>query len=96
MPHNRRFKDPEDHAKFLVWHKVRQQAQWRGETWQLTPEEFIAVWGNQWQFRGRGRTDLCMTRRDPQLPWQWDNCEIITRLTQFRRTGQRRRQQHHD
>lgn len=92
MPRERRFPDPSDHEKFLVWHKARQQAMYRGEQWQLTPEEFIAVWGQQWQFRGRGRTDLCMTRRDNRYPWNLDNCEIITRLTQFRRVGLQRRQ----
>jgi hypothetical protein len=87
----RRFPDPQDHEKFLVWHKARQQAIFRKESWQLTPEEFISIWGAQWPLRGRHRTDLCMTRRDPQLPWRLDNCEIVTRLTQLRRTGLQRR-----
>lgn len=96
MPHVRRFQDPQDHAKFLVWHKARQQALFRGETWLLSPEDFIAVWGDKWQFRGRHRLDLCLTRQDPTQPWQLSNCEIITRLTQFRRTGARRRAQRSD
>lgn len=71
--------DPVRHAQYRAWVQQRNQAQWRGELWDLEFETWIAIWGDQWPLRGRGTDQLCMTRRDWQQPWSEHNAEIVTR-----------------
>jgi hypothetical protein len=71
--------DPELRRKFQVWGQSRNQARWRGEPWELTLDQFIDIWGADWHLRGRCRGSMCMTRRDPALPWRADNTELVTR-----------------
>lgn len=90
----RRFPDDHDNEVFKVWHKHRQQALFRCEEYALPPEDFIALWPKKlWEQRGRSRNSLCLIRIDDALPWRRDNCAVISRLEQLRRTNKRRKDQ---
>jgi hypothetical protein len=71
--------DPVVHKKYQAWLQQRNQAQWRGETWNLTFVEWQTLWGENWPNRGRERGCYCMTRRNHDLPWDTVNAQVITR-----------------
>lgn len=71
--------DPEQHRRYLIWLQQRNQAQWRGEIWHLSFEEWLKAWGDRFDQRGRSSTSLCLTRRDATLPWSAGNVHVITR-----------------
>ena len=73
------------HSQFVAWGRARAQAVFRHEPWQLTFDDFVQVWGTRWPERGRGRDQLCMTRRAPDLPWSASTVELITRAEHNRR-----------
>jgi hypothetical protein len=52
----------------------------------LTFEQWQQLWAGSWHLRGRSAHNLCVTRRDFDLPWSLDNCVLLTR----RQHGQRR------
>lgn len=89
----RRFPDDYENQLFKVWHKHRQQARFRNEDYDLTPEDFIALWPKKlWAKRGRSRNSLCLVRVDLALPWSKQNCAVISRLEQLRTTNKRRKE----
>lgn len=71
--------NPDQHRRYLAFVQQRNQARWRGEVWQLTFEQWLALWGDRFDRRGRRTWDLCLTRRDYHQPWTLDNAEVITR-----------------
>lgn len=73
--------DPEEHRKYRVYIQQKNQAQWRGEGWAISFEQWKQLWdqSGQWHNRGRQRDCYCMTRRDVDVTWQPDNVMIITR-----------------
>lgn len=83
--------DPVAHDRYVAYNRSRAQAQWRGEQWLLTREQFDRVWGEAWSRRGRASDDLCMTRCDPNLPWSEHNVELISRGEHTRRAARARR-----
>lgn len=83
--------NPELHRMYSPWLKSKAQAQFRAEDWLLTFDDFAELWGDKWDLRGRDGEDLCMTRTDPEKPWQHNNCEIVTRQEANRRSGIRKR-----
>ena len=82
--------DPVRHAQFVAFGRARAQAQFRGEAWTLTFDEFVQVWGADWSRRGRASDDLCMTRVDPDTAWDLHNVELITRCEHNRRCAARK------
>lgn len=75
--------DPELHRRYKIWAQQKNQAQWRGESWDLAFEDWVEIWGDDFDRKGRGLGSLCMTRRDLELPWTRDNVIIITREQHF-------------
>lgn len=71
--------DPELHKRYLIWLQQKNQAQWRGETWELSFESWLDKWKDHWHLRGRKITDYCMTRHDVEGPWDDVNSIIMTR-----------------
>ena len=71
------------HAQYTAWMKAKAQANFRGEGWTLTFEEFEFLWNQDasWAQRGRGADDLMMTRLDSSQPWSKTNCYILLRRT---------------
>ena len=70
-----------DVARHYAWHRMRSQAHYRGEEWQLTFAEFCEFWPTEsvWAQRGRRSTDLCLTRFDYDEPWSATNCARVER-----------------
>jgi hypothetical protein len=81
--------DPEEHKRYRTYIQQRNQAQWRGETWNLQYAEWKQLWADsgQWFNRGRERGCYCMTRRDWEQPWDCHNAQVITREEHARMQG---------
>ena len=71
--------DPVRHARYFIWLQQRNQARFRKETWDLTFDQWLEVWGEMILQRGRKKNDYCMTRWDPEGPWDSKNAYIIKR-----------------
>jgi len=82
--------DPIEHKKYLNWLQQRNQAKFRGESWQLDFETWKDIWGGDWHNKGRAADNYCMTRRDDQGPWTADNVEIVTRREHVIKQGLKR------
>lgn len=71
--------------KYYGWLKHRAQARHRGEIYNLTWDDWQSLWTDgEWQRRGRGATDLCLSRHTPKDPWQIDTVSVITRREHFK------------
>jgi len=84
--------DPETHRKYRAWIQQKNQAQWRGESWYLSFEEWQLKWQEHWHQRGRRRSDYCMVRTDPEGDWSWPNVEVIERSEHCQRHRDRQMQ----
>lgn len=71
--------DPDLHDRYLVWTQHRNQAQWRGELYNLSFDDWLDVWGDLYPLKGRTRDSMCMTRIDASLPWSKSNTQIVSR-----------------
>lgn len=71
--------DPRLHDQYVAWLRARCQARYRHEPWDLTFEDWCQIWGDQWERRGRTRDTLCLSRKDYDLGWSQDNCDLVTR-----------------
>jgi len=71
--------DPVVHAQYIAWLRARSQAHFRREPWDLTFDQYRELWHDNWHRRGRTRDTLCLSRRDYDLGWCVDNCELLTR-----------------
>lgn len=67
------------HDQYRAFIQARNQANFRGETWEMEFDQYQQVWEGHWHQRGRMRDDVCLTRCDHQASWNPDNVEIITR-----------------
>jgi hypothetical protein len=84
-PHIRKYPDPVDNKLYLDWAKARAQAHYLGETWNLTTDEYIALWREQDRYLNKGRHNdqWCLVRKNYDEPWQLANVEVITRLAHY-------------
>tara|TARA_R110000868_G_scaffold34967_1_gene125642 strand:+ start:7049 stop:7396 length:348 start_codon:yes stop_codon:yes gene_type:complete len=71
--------DPETHNRYHKFRQQRNQAQWRGEKWELPFEQWLELWGDLWPLRGVQKGQYCMSRRDWHGDWNLANCVVITR-----------------
>ena len=55
------------------------QARYRNEPWEFTWDIWWRMWQPMWHMRGRGQTEWCMARYDPDRPWCETNTVIINR-----------------
>ena len=83
--------DPYKHQMYLPWLKAKAQADFRGEEWLLTFEDYFTVWNGKWEERGRDSDQLCMTRIDWTGAWSIDNVYTCTRKEHCGRQGLARR-----
>lgn len=79
--------DPIRHDKYTAWLKAKAQANFRGEPWKLTFEDFEQLWGDHWFNRGRKSTDSCMTRVNVKGAWDPTNTIIIIRKEHLANQG---------
>ena len=76
--------DPERHKRYLQWLQQRNQAQFRGEPWELEFDDWLDIWGDLIQYRGRERGTMTMVRIDYTLPWSATNARIVDRIEHSR------------
>jgi len=76
------------HKQHTAWLRAKAQANYRGEIWLLSFEEFQRLWQGYWEFRGRGRDDYVMTRDDHLGAWAVGNVEVTRRYEYLRRQRQ--------
>ena len=74
--------DPIRHAKYKCWQQQKNQAIWRKEPYDLTFDQYVDLWGNKFDQRGRHSDQYCMWRANPALPWTLTNVRITTRNLQ--------------
>jgi len=81
--------DPYRHSQYRAYMQQRNQAQFRGEDWQLTFEEWLNLWGQDFDRRGRRGDNLCLTRWDLEDSWTVTNCILMSRRDHMQRCGRR-------
>lgn len=79
--------DPELHKMYIPFLKQKAQAQFRGELWELTFDQWVAIWAGRFDQRGRAVDDLCMMQDDPEGGWTETNAIVVTRREQLFRQG---------
>jgi len=64
----------------------RRSAKQRGIAWNLTYEEWVAIWdaSGNWNRRGRGRDRYCMARKGDSGPYETGNVYVCTNLENCR------------
>ena len=73
------------HQQNLAWSRAKAQANYRGEVWLLTFEEFQRLWAGVWPYRGRGREDYVMARDDHEGAWVLGNVTVDRRYEYLKR-----------
>lgn len=81
--------DPVDNKLYNDCLRARAQAWYRGETWELSEQEYIALWRANDNYKSKGRNTgcLCLVRIDLEKAWRLDNVQIVERIKHFRRSG---------
>jgi len=71
--------------------RAKCQADFRGEVWHLTWEDWCAFWSTEevWHQRGRSTDALCLTRLDYKQPWSKTNCCLLPRRNALAITNRR-------
>lgn len=70
--------------KYYAYLKHRSQAKYRGESYELTWQDWLHIWPQHlWDSRGRRSHDLCLTRRDFDGEWSIVNTVVCTRREHF-------------
>lgn len=84
-PQTWKYPDPFDHVRHNAYLKMRSQAWFRKEPWDLTIEEFFEFWPTEelWSQRGKRANGLCMVRVNTTLPWSKANCRVVERYEQL-------------
>jgi hypothetical protein len=73
------------HQQHIAWQRAKAQANFRGEVWLLSFEDFQRLWQEHWQQRGRGSDGYCLTRDDPDGAWALGNVDCIPRVEHLKR-----------
>lgn len=83
--------DPVRHEQYIAWQRAKAQAAYRRESWNLTFEDWIRFWGDDWERRGRMPGQVRMTRLDWSLPWELSNMAKMSQQEHNAYNAQRRR-----
>lgn len=75
------------HSMYHPWQKMKAQAKFRGDDFDLSFEEFFNIWNGHWHERGRQADNLCLTRKDWGGPWDKDNSILVTRQEHLEAQG---------
>lgn len=75
------------HVMYMPYLRSKAQANFRGEEWNMSFDDFYSVWDGKWDQRGRKGHNLCMTRVDETQAWTTSNVELITRKQHMVRQG---------
>jgi len=84
--------DPYTHDCYYAFLKHRSQARFRQEQYDLTFEDWQAIWTPEtFAKRGRAIDSITLTRVDWDLPWDRDNVQLIKKSQQLKISGEYRR-----
>jgi hypothetical protein len=75
----------------LSWNRMRAQAKFRNELWDISWEQFLDIWAAHWHMRGRAVNSLCLTRVDWHGPWTVDNTKLVSRKAHVQMQGLQKR-----
>jgi hypothetical protein len=78
------------HKQYIAWLRSKAQANFRGEVWLLTFEDYQRLWQGLWERRGRGKEDYVMMREDHNGAWVLGNVAVSRRYEYLRRQAQYR------
>lgn len=84
-PHLWKVQGERPHQQYCAWLQMRAQANYRGETFDLTFEQYQAVWSQHWDLKGRGVANYCLTRIDQEAGWHMANVICIPRIEHLQR-----------
>lgn len=76
------------HKQHIAWLRAKAQAEFRGEVWTLTFDEYQQLWAEQWHNRGRKPENYCLTRYDSEQPWNTTNSVVMNRREHLQRQRQ--------
>lgn len=71
--------DPVRHDQYIAWARMRAQAHFRREPWDMSYDDFVAAWGDRWSERGRRSHSTMLVRIDCSQAWSLDNVHLINR-----------------
>jgi len=74
----------------MGWSRMKAQAKYRNEGWDLTWEQYQDIWMDKWHLKGRGSEDLCLTRIDWAGSWTIDNVSLVFRLDHLKKQSRAR------
>lgn len=74
----------------LSYCRMRAQAKYRNEGWDISWEQYQEIWEGKWHLKGRASDDLCLTRIDWAGPWTMANVNLVFRLDHLRRQSKER------
>lgn len=78
-PERWKYKDPYVRDQYYAFLRMRSQAMFRQELFDLTFEQYQQLWRDHWDQRGQGRDQYCLVREIPNLGWTETNCLCVTR-----------------
>lgn len=82
--------NPIIHDQYYAWLRHRAQAKFRGETHDLTFEQWLDLWPEElWLQRGRDADSLCLSRVDFWGDWEISNVEVMSRREHLRKKRKR-------
>jgi hypothetical protein len=84
-PHTWKVQGEIPHQQYIAWLRAKSQANYRGEVWLLSFEDFQRLWQEHWQFRGRSREDFVMCRDDHEGAWVLGNVQVTRRYNYLNR-----------
>jgi hypothetical protein len=86
------YTDPFERERYYAFTKHRAQANFRGEPYELTHEDWCELWPyDKFVCRGRGGQDLCLSRQCHAQSWNINNVKVCTRREHLKRNGEFRR-----
>jgi hypothetical protein len=84
--------DPFVHESYYAYLKHRSQANFRGEEYELTFEDWHSQWTEEtFAQRGRAIDSLVLTRVDWEAAWELDNIQVVEKSQHLKLAGKHRR-----
>ena len=67
------------------WLRMKAQAKFRNEPFEITWEDYLKIWEGRWHQRGSSRESYTLQRIDWKGGWTLNNVHIVSRLEHWRR-----------
>lgn len=83
------------HQQYLAFLQMRAQANYRGEKFLLTFEDYQTLWQGHWDQKGRSNQSYCLSRIDPNGSWDLANTKCLPRIEHLQRQKLYKRDKKH-